>query len=139
LEVYAVLEKPQGIEEGNPDNNTAVLHVDDIALEASARAERAAQDGSATVEVTVHSGGFPNTAPFPVAIYDYSGAHQIAVEMVPKVKAGGVAGVSLELPKNSAPSPNDGDFLVKVDPDNTLKLPGNPKVELKIHIDPAAK
>jgi len=133
-EVFAVIQKPEGVTEWNPDNNVATLRVDEIVLSATASADKAKKDGSADVDVTIHNGGSPYASPFPVMIYDYSGARLITTEMMPKVEAGGVSNINLELPKDSVQGANGADFLVKVDPENTLKLPGNPKVEVKVHI-----
>jgi len=138
LEVYAVIQKPQGVTEWNPNNNTTMMHVDEIFLEASASAEKARQDGSAMVEVEVRNSGFPSTQPFPVKIYDYTGTQLLAHEMVTRVEAGGVSRVNLELPPGTVHGADGRSFLVKIDPDNTLKLPDSPKVETKVHIYPAA-
>ena len=136
LEVYAVIKKPDGVAEWNPDNNTTLLHVDDIVLRARATAAQADRDGSATVAVTVHNTGYPYAAPVPVEIYDYSGSRKIASEVLPRVDAGGSATVNVELPKGTIQGPG-GDFLVKVDPENSLKLYGSPKVETRLHIPSA--
>lgn len=136
-EVYAVIQKPQGVTEWNPDNNEAILRLDEIVLDVTAQSDRAQQDGSATVEVVVQNRGFPHTGPFPVGVYDYSGNRLIKSEVIPKVTAGGVARLNIELAKDTVRGANGGDFLIKVDPDNTLKLPGHPKVETKLHISSA--
>lgn len=137
MSIFAVINKPASVTEWNPDNNVASMRVDEIVLSATANAEKALQDGSADVDVVVRNAGYPYTDPFPVKIYDHSGARLIAEEMLPKVAAGGVSTVSLELPKGTILGANGADFLIKVDPDNTLGLHGNPKVETKVHIKSA--
>jgi len=137
--VYAVVEKPQFVTEWNPDNNMTVLYLDEIALSATAKSEDARQDGSATVEIKIRNQGFPDTEPFPVAIYDYSGNRLLTSESVPKVKAGGFDRMNLELPKDSIRGTNGANFLIKIDPDNTLKQASNRRVpNLKLHIPSAS-
>lgn len=137
--VYAVVEKPELVTEWNPDNNMTVLYLDEIALSATAKSEDAREDGSATVEVKIQNKGFPFTAPFPVMIYDYSGNRLITTETVPKVDAGGFTRMNLELPKDTVRGANGADFLIKIDPDNTLKQANNRKVpNLKLHIPSAS-
>ena len=109
----------------------------DWRLEATAEVETMLKDGSFTVEVGVQNSGFPYAEPFPVVIYDYAGVHEIARAMMPRVGAGNFERVAVEMPPGSAGTTPEGKhFLVKIDPENTLKQPGNPKIEAKLHVAP---
>lgn len=137
-EIYAVLDT------NNPPNatkvlgDTARLTLEGIRLDASTEAKNLIADGSFTVEVGVQNTGFPHADSFPVAVYDYAGVHEIKRIMVPRVGAGSFEQVALEMPVGSAGTAPEGkDFLVKIDPENTLKLPGNPRLEKKVHVGPA--
>jgi|GEM_PF-3158006 len=136
--VHAVIEPPLGYPEWNPDNNTAVLHLAEIMPGATACADRALQDGSAEVNVSVHNSGHPSMKPFPVSVYDYSGARLLKSEMMPGVNGGSTASLNIELPAGSVRGDNGADFLVKVDPENTLKLHPERRVpDMKLRISSA--
>lgn len=137
-EVYAVIQSPSGMTEWNPDNNAAVLHITEIVPSVTLSANNAHQDGSAEVSVTIHNSGFPYMNPFRIAVCDYAGAREIASETVPKVSGGGVTTVKIDLPEKTIQGVNGADFLIKIDPDNTLKLPKHRQVaDLKLHIKSA--
>jgi len=137
-DVYAVIQPPNGINEWNPDNNKASLNLIDGVPAATAEANNALQDGSAEVSVTVHNGGAPYLNPFRVVVYDYTGAREISSETVPKVDGGEVSTVKIDLPEKSVQGNNGADFLIKIDPGNTLKLPKHRLVsDLKLHIKSA--
>jgi hypothetical protein len=136
-EIYAVLGFAQPNHDTKILGDRARLNLEQIRLAATAKAQTLLADGSFTVEVGVENSGFPYAEPFPVVVYDYAGVHEIARVMMPRVGAGAFERVAVEMPAGSAGTAPEGKhFLVKIDPENTLKLPGNPKVETKVHVAP---
>lgn len=134
-EIYAVLDTNHPSAATKIIGDTASLYLEGIRLDASVEAKTLLADGSFSVEVGIQNSGFPNTGSFPVVIYDYAGIHEITRGMMPRVDAGGFEQVTLEMPAGSAGTAPEGkDFLVKIDPENTLKLSGNPKLEKKLHV-----
>ncbi|HWL53989.1 MAG TPA: hypothetical protein VNQ90_16225 [Chthoniobacteraceae bacterium] len=136
--VYAVIEPPLGYTEWNPDNNTAVLHLAEIMPSVTVSADRASRDGAAEVNVSIHNSGHPYMKSFPVQVYDYSGARLIKSEMITGVVGGSTTSMNIELPAGSVRGENGADFLVKVDPGNTLKLhPDRRVADRKLHVSSA--
>jgi len=135
-EVFAILETKSPAD-AKVLNSIARLDLEGIRLGATAEAKTLLADGSFTVEVGIQNSGAPHAESFPVVVYDYAGVHEVARGMMPRVGAGGFEELSIEMPAGSAGTAPEGkDFLVKVDPENTLKLPGNPKVEKRVHVSP---
>ncbi len=136
--VYAVIEPPAGSTEWNVDNDTAILHLAEIVPSATVSSDRALQDGSAEVNVTIRNSGLPYMKSFPVHVYDSSGTRLIKSEVVPKVEGGSVNTINIELPAQSVRGDKGADFLVKVDHENTLKLHADRRVpDMKLHIPSA--
>lgn len=135
-EVFAVMElkSAHGV---RVLNDTARLNLENIRLDATTEVKTLLADGSFTLEVGIQNSGAPHTEPFPVVVYDYAGVHEVARGMMPRVGAGGFEEMAIEMPAGSAgTTPQGKDFLVKVDPENTLKQPGNPKLEKLVHVPP---
>lgn len=136
-EIHAVLDTNHPASNTKVIGDTARLNLEGIRLDATTEAKTLLADGSFTVEVGVQNSGFPHAGAFPVVVYDYAGIHEITRVMMPRVEAGGFEKVSLEMPPGSAGAAPEGkDFLVKIDPENTLKLPSPPKLEKRVHVPP---
>jgi hypothetical protein len=136
-EIFAVLDTNRPPYATQVLNNTARLNLEGIRLDAVTETKTLLGDGSFTIEVGIRNSGFPHADPFPVAVYDYAGIHEIARVMVPRIGAGSFEKIAIEMPPGSASAAPEGkNFLVKVDPENTLKLPGHPQLEKKVHVGP---
>lgn len=136
--IHAFLEISHSANDTKIIRDHASLDLEGIRLDAVVEPKKPMADGACSVEVGIQNSGFPHAASFPIVIYDYAGIHEVTRVMMPRVGAGGFEEVRLELPAGSAGTAAEGkEFLIKVDPENTLKLPGNPKLEKRVRISAA--